>query len=120
MKLFTRKEVIARLRKVASGDFSDVANRAFGLCQHTLDMSVDAASEWELDIDVEDTFYARLFAKWPEFSGSVVFPVGNGYEDWVKQDPSIDNGWGRDHWVSSYGRSRLRLAAFLADELEKL
>ena len=115
MKLFTRKEVIARLRKVASGDLSDVNHRFFGLCDYTLDRSVDGGDKYNEDILTRDKFYPLLFAKWPENSGSVVFPVGNGYKDWERG--GLEE---RDHWVGEYGEARLRLAAFLADELEKM
>ena len=119
MELFTRKEVIARLRKVASGDFSDVTYRFFGLCAYTLDESVDGSIEYDEGVEHQDTFYPLLFAKWPECSGSIVFPVGNGYEDWVGGDFGAYN-LEKDMWVGELGAARLRLATFLADELEKM
>jgi len=91
------------LRRLAAG--RGPAYRAFGICAY-LRETADTRPP-ELD---------EAFQRWPEYSGSLDYPVPSMRPDMT---PSEAYNHYPDVWVGEYGEARLRLVDFLIGECER-
>lgn len=86
---------------------------------HGICYNLDTLVSDEKDQDYWDVVKHDLFRKWPEFSGSLTYPVPNKFLWVFTKDPGDSYRDTIDMWVGSYGRARLRLLNFLIKELER-
>jgi len=98
----TKQQIIAHLRALA--DDPSKANNFlpfYGICTN-------------VGIDLErDPFY-DIVIRWPKYTGVITFPVPATGHDPISAYDDIPL------WKGEYGANRRELAAFIADELEKL
>ena len=104
-------EVIAKLRRVAAGDLSDVTSREHGLCSAVICRKGHGHS-----LLIRCQF---IFETWKYFSGVRMYPVPsttrNGRPD--LQYLETANLYDKR---TKYGKLRMDLAGYVADELERL
>ena len=86
------------------------SSEIFGICYHVQEYMEDLYAE---EGEIEDLM-DELFQRWPEFSGSVTYPVPGP----KGQSPSAAFCTG-NMWSGSYGAKRWALAEFMLRELCK-
>lgn len=103
-------EVIAKLRRVAAGDFSDVDDLRHGLCSQI----IVGRHNVELQSRCND-----IFTTWGHYSGKRAYPVPSTIENDgpIAQYANTNNLYDKR---TKYGRLRMNLAGYVADELERL
>lgn len=92
---------LTRLRKKGPQDFN------LGICDNVLLTSAE----------IIEVFYP-LYIQWPEYSGSLIYPVPSYVEYVPAMEAYLEFGniWNR---TTKYGQARWRLLDFLIAQLEK-
>lgn len=102
----TREELINNLRQVSNGDLSCIKFINLGLCGNFLDYCT-----LEVQDECED-----LFRYWTKYSNEYMYPVPAPEE---YSNPVMSFEMSANLYEGEYGKLRMELAGFLADELEK-
>ena len=107
-------EVIAKLRRVAASDLSDVDDRMHGLCSQIICAQIIGRNDSELQHRCN-----AIFTTWEHYSGDRAYPVPSTTTPNTPATQYADTNNLYDK-RTKYGRLRMNLAGYVADELERL
>lgn len=101
-----KSELIAALRRVSNGDLSDIEETSAGLCFNLF---------WRNEFLTHD-YMVEIMSRWPEARKS---RDGHTYNYPVEGSTYMYKRV-KNKYKGKTGGRRMRLAAFIADELEKI
>lgn len=97
--MLTLHEVLIEVREMRGRE-------DYGICGHLEELGRWTDYEWQNKLDILES----LFVKWPEYSGSLTYPVPD-----TTLFPFTAYLEARPMWTGEYGAARLRLLDYLIE-----